>query len=156
MTPDEKNALISFFGNIHSMAKQTDGSVVERSKFVAPISNTVKRELENVLTTEQAAAHYAPAAPVAQSQTIYPVDGEMQVLQVAHPVFSPQPVVNENEVQLELNFTKRDADTIIDILKRIESKINKIATILNRDDRETTNTKKEANIKVPRLSSSGK
>ena len=65
MTPDEKNALISFFGNIHSMAKQTDGSVVERSKFVAPISSTVKRELENVLTTEQAAAHYAPAAPVA-------------------------------------------------------------------------------------------
>jgi hypothetical protein len=53
MTPEEKNALINFFGVMHAEARQTDSNIVGSSKDVRPISDTFRNTLQAALTPPQ-------------------------------------------------------------------------------------------------------
>jgi hypothetical protein len=135
ITPEQQNALVQFFGTMHAQAKQTDDMIVGSSKFVNPVSPTIRRELEQVLRF----THEQPQQPPPQ--------------QFQEPVYTPPPVdyipAQETYTQalpsaVSHEIVKKLDSEILDTLKEINLNLSRIATTL---EKQHGSTKRAKNIK---------
>jgi hypothetical protein len=136
ITPEQQNALVQFFGTMHAQAKQTDDMIVGSSKFVNPVSPTIRRELEQVLK-------FNNEQPLQQPPQ-----------QFQEPVYTPTPVdyipVQETytqEVQTVLpptaphEFVKVLDSEILNTLKEINLNLSRIASTLEKQHGSTKRAK---------------
>lgn len=126
ITPEEQNALVQFFGTVHAQAKQTDDMIVGSSKFVNPISPTIKRELEQVL-------RFNTAQPPQQVQ---------------EPEYHPAPVFVQSVPEIEHHSPPQPVESIniagseiLNTLKEINLNLSRIASTLEKQHGSTKRTK---------------
>jgi hypothetical protein len=138
LTPDEQNALVQFFGTMHAQAKQTDEMIVGSSKFVNPVSPTIRRELEQVLRSNVEAPQPAPQ-PVYVPQEPIPAYVEPVTPQLTPNVntvpegykLPSAPVVVYKTVEVD----------ILEVLKEINLNLGRIATTIEKHNGSTKRTK---------------
>lgn len=123
ITPEQQNALVQFFGTMHAQAKQTDDMIVGSSKFVNPVSPTIRRELEQVLK-------FNNEQPPQQSHQ-----------QFQEPVYAPTPV---DYIPVQETYTQ-EVQTVLP-----PAAPHEIVKVL---DSEILNTLKEINLNLSRIAS---
>jgi len=138
LTPDEQNALVQFFGTMHAQAKQTDDMILGSSKFVNPVSPTIRRELEQVLRSNVQEPQQVQQ-PVYVPQEPIPAYIEPIVPQLAAPVntipesysISSAPVTVCKSLEVD----------ILEVLKEINLNLGRIATTIEKHNGSTKRTK---------------
>ncbi len=139
ITPEQQNALVQFFGTMHAQAKQTDDMIVGSSKFVNPVSPTIRRELEQVLKFNTVQPQQEPPQqfhqPVFDNTPVdfIPID-EMRP-HVVEQVLPPAP---PHEIVKVLD------SEILSTLKEINLNLSRIASTL---EKKHGSTKRVKNIK---------
>lgn len=130
MTPEEKQAMIQFFGMMHAQGKRTDEMVVNRSNHLNPISNTIQNELGNLLRREVVQAPPQPVQPTQQlTQPVDVNEAIKELEQIEHinnthtnPVVVPVAPIQQN------NYS--NTDIIAEELKKINLSLQEIVSLL--------------------------
>lgn len=139
ITPEQQNALVQFFGTMHAQAKQTDDMIVGSSKFVNPVSPTIRRELEQVLKFNTVQPQQEP--PQQFHQPVYeptpvefiPIDEtRMHAVEQVAPPAPPHEIVKVFDSE------------ILSTLKEINLNLSRIASTL---EKKHGSTKRVKNIK---------
>lgn len=130
MTDAERQAMVEFFGTIHAQAKQTDQAIVESSRFVRPISEDIKVQLQQALQPGVAAPHI-PQAP----------NHFVQMPQQGYEHVPLPPPPTSDAIQLELPFNAPNYnDDILKVLRDINFNLKKISSILEKNNGTTEKT----------------
>jgi hypothetical protein len=117
----DKAALLQFLGTFHAQAKETEKQIVEVKSGLKPMSDVIKEKFAEVLTVP-------PQTPS--------IPNHHQQLQL-----QPQPI-ESNSDQLELNLFNPpiippyNNDRVIEILSKINSNIERLCSILIKNERE--------------------
>jgi len=137
ISPEEQNALVQFFGTIHAQAKQTDDMIVGSSKFVNPVSPSIKKELEQVLkyTAQQPEPVYNPVYEPVPPPDYAPMPAYMPPEMHSVEQFHSHPQPSTKEVT-----TVVDAE-VLNTLKEINLNLARIATTLEKRHGSTKRTK---------------
>ena len=138
LTPDEQNALVQFFGTMHAQAKQTDDMILGSSKFVNPVSPTIRRELEQVLRSNVQAPEpvqqpvYVPQEPIpAYIEPVIPqLTATINTVPESYSIPS-EPVTVYKSLEVD----------ILEVLKEINLNLGRIATTIEKQNGSTKRTK---------------
>lgn len=134
MTPQDKNAILQFMGQIYGETKRHDQMLVGQAKDLRPTSDTIKNVFEQTLRSPVQGQVQAPVsapvpAPVPQVQTS-PAPQLIPVPQIAPPPAQ----LNEDQLEFDLRDPTK-LDKIIDLLQRqnnLLSELNKnVSLVLN-------------------------
>lgn len=130
MTPSERQALLMFMGNVYGQAAKADSEIVNASQHLRPISQQIKEQFTQVLSTPVDNYSTSPA----QSQ---PVTVETERT-LQSPNISP-PVLN-TQTPPASPFTIVPDDNILSVLKEINLNIKRVVDIL--DNKNVKSSKK--------------
>ena len=140
ITPEQQNALVQFFGTMHAQAKQTDDMIVGSSKFVNPVSPTIRRELEQVLkfSNEQ-----PPQQPSQQFHEPVYIPTPVDYVPVPAPVQEAYtPAVEHITLPTAPYETVKVLDSeILNTLKEINLNLSRIASTLEKQHGSTKRAK---------------
>lgn len=140
ITPEQQNALVQFFGTMHAQAKQTDDMVVGSSKFVNPVSPTIRRELEQVLRFNNEQPPQQPPQQFQEPVHIYtpvdhvPVPAPVQEAYTQMTVQTLSPAAPHEIVKV------LDSE-ILNTLKEINLNLSRIASTLEKQHGTTKRAK---------------
>lgn len=142
MTPEEKQAMVQFFGTIHAQGKQTDQMVVGSSKFITPISSGIKQQLSNLLATQtvqEPARQPINHLPPVQAVDVNTAVNELRNAEMGTPVHEASTI----QRQPVLTITADPLVSLVEEIKNINSSLKEIVTILKKSNgtRKKTNNK---------------
>ena len=131
----DQAALLQFLGTFHAQAKETEKQIVDMKSGIRPISESIKEKFAQVLS--------APA----QTFSLPQIDNTQPVIQQQPQVQQPQLL---DPTQLELNLfnppvnVPYNNDRVIELLSKINSNIERLCTILTKNECEEKSKSKKS------------
>lgn len=124
MTEHEKEALLKFIGVTHAAAKQTDSMIIGSPKDIQRVSDKLSRQFEVTLNT-----------PTQQQATNNPyADNQYTPIQEPAIFSEPKEYLPVNIAPQQDSVYTNDTLNIVDQLKRINLNLEKVVSILTKDN----------------------
>jgi len=140
MTEEEKALIMQFVGQTYGQSHKNDQMIVGHSGNLTPQSEAVKQQFENIARapTQQRVQQMQASPPPQPVQEAPPVSYEQAVKELQEAEQVPNPPVEDNSSQLELNLKEPEKfDMLIQAIEENGLLLKKIIILLEKNGKST-------------------